>query len=259
MVNNKAQVTIFIILGIITLSIVGLSLYLTYGNFSKSKTTEAEKTISIPPELASAKDYIGNCFEETAEEGIYTLGRQGGYYNIPDSISTPVITESLAYYYLNKSILTPSTQTIEKELEKYVSNNIDGCLSYLTEKGFTIQKGNKSVTAKILNKEVNVEVTYPLRLEKHGTSGDLKNFPATIKSNIKKLQETSSQIVETYSQKAGFTCLTCIDKLANENNVHIQIAYPALLSGKNITEFLLTDKEYEEANHNMTLRFVVES
>ena len=77
--NKKSQVTLFIILGIVILSIFSLIFYLVnYTSKEKfgEKSEEAGKTSA---ELKPIEEYIKSCLKETAEQGLLLLGKQGGY------------------------------------------------------------------------------------------------------------------------------------------------------------------------------------
>src|ERR1041385_6059774 len=76
---KKGQVTIFIILGIIILMVVGIGIYLA----GRSSRAPLEQQISQPAtfEPRAIREYGSACLEKTAEEGIYTIAAQGGYLN----------------------------------------------------------------------------------------------------------------------------------------------------------------------------------
>jgi uncharacterized protein YpmB len=75
---KKAQITIFIIIGIVIL-VIAISLIYFSGHI-KEKEAEAEtiKTQKIPSDLEPLVNYIEACIEDAAKDGIFLLGKQGG-------------------------------------------------------------------------------------------------------------------------------------------------------------------------------------
>ena len=260
MISKKAQVTFFIILGIIIIGLIGLIIYIRTGSFKLGSNIEIEKGVSTSLQLNVIKEYVDNCLQETSKEGLNIIGKQGGYYNIPKSISTILIGKNVTYYYSNKKIYVPDISVIQKELSDYISDNLIKCLDFkeFKDKGYNINGKNILVETKINDKNVDITMNYPITIEKDGISANLNDFNSIINSNIKTLNSVSSKIVNDYSKKPGFVCLTCLKQSAKENNVIIEVATASTISGNNIIEFLITDKEYTLDDKNLTLKFVVE-
>jgi len=93
--NKKAQVTIFIILGIVILITIGFLLYIGLGK------VRLEKTTAIPQQIRPINSFVENCIEGVGLEVLYSIGQQGGYYK-PDLISTELNTAY--FYYENEKI-----------------------------------------------------------------------------------------------------------------------------------------------------------
>lgn len=76
---KKAQISLFIILGIAILIAIGIAMFIftstTEKKIEKSTAVKQKTTLQIQP----IKDMITNCLKTTAKEAIITLGQQGGY------------------------------------------------------------------------------------------------------------------------------------------------------------------------------------
>ncbi|MBW2970031.1 hypothetical protein KY319_02815 [Candidatus Woesearchaeota archaeon] len=70
---KKAQITIFIIIGILILIAFGTTIYVA----SKVKKIEKPKTPQL--QTQTIQDYITSCLEIATKEGLTILGKQGGY------------------------------------------------------------------------------------------------------------------------------------------------------------------------------------
>jgi hypothetical protein len=82
--NRKAQLTLYIIIGIIILLAAFLIIYFTYG----ARKAEVERAIpevsTLPLGYRTAELYITDCLELTAETALREMGAHGGYISIYD-------------------------------------------------------------------------------------------------------------------------------------------------------------------------------
>ncbi|MGV8171423.1 MAG: hypothetical protein ACP5OA_01890, partial [Candidatus Woesearchaeota archaeon] len=154
--RKKGQVTVFIILGIVLIIIIGLSIYLV--NSSK------DKKISPPDILVSEKflpihEFVQQCVTQIATEAIIKLGQHGGYIDMDNTVlsgmsfdmrpfeqydshaafvSPSDANSEVAYWFYSDSVsgcdncrvgtLAPSLVDMERQISQYVSINMDSCL-----------------------------------------------------------------------------------------------------------------------------------
>ena len=164
--NKKSQITMFIILGIVILAVIGLVIFLK-GNVIKSYfEQQLSKTSSVPPQLQVVKEHIDDCLETTGKESIYYITQHGGYYKVPKETSIVYFTEEVPYYYLNKKIYIPSIDTMEREVTNYILDNLKECLdfNYFIQTGFNITAKNYSVSTKIMDKSVYIKINFPIKI-----------------------------------------------------------------------------------------------
>ena len=96
-------------------------------------------------------------------------------------------------------------------------------------------------------------LSYPIGIEKSGISTVLKDFRSTIDSNMRTLKRISMDIVDSYSERPGLVCLTCLEDLSKNDDVAIQtIPVDVSVFERNIIWFLITDKEYNLNGKNLT-------
>lgn len=249
---KKGQVTIFIIIAVILVASVGL--FFTFRDKLKGS--------GVPSDVENIHLFVENCIDTTSKEGLYQIGQHGGYYNVPKQTSIVYFTEEVPYYYLDNNIHIPSIEIIERELSDYIYDNLNECMFFedFKRSGINISAGNYSISTEIKEETIKIKIRYPLTIEKTGTVFRLEDFQLIIDSNIKKLQGVSKEIVNTYVKEPGFVCLTCLEDLSKTNNVIIK-AVPVLdvsTFENDIIWFLITDKEYDLNDKNLTLRFIVE-
>ncbi len=75
---RKAQVTIFIILGIVVFTVIGLLFYLTTTIKSKEFTEEKQEVTDLFTAQGKYASYMQGCLDQTTKQGIALLGMQGG-------------------------------------------------------------------------------------------------------------------------------------------------------------------------------------
>lgn len=75
---RKAQVTIFIILGIVVFTVIGLLFYLTTTIKSKEFTEEKQEVTDLFTAQGKYTSYMQGCLDQTTKQGIALLGMQGG-------------------------------------------------------------------------------------------------------------------------------------------------------------------------------------
>jgi len=234
--NRRGQVTIFIIIAIILIAAVSL-----YFIFKDRISVE-----QIPTEIEPVYTQIISCLEETNKQGVEYLSMHGGYYEIPEAVSISYFTENIPYYYLNSKTYIPSVERVEGELENYIHNYLSNCLDFesFKEQGYGINEGDLLVSVNIKDNQIKTKLDYPLTITKGASTKRLREFKIESNLNINNLLEVSEEIVNYYSEKPGFVCLTCIEEISNNNEVKITSA-PFSSNDEESIFFLISDIETE--------------
>lgn len=233
--GRKGQITIFIIIAIVI--IVGVVVF-----FAVRGSLGAKE--EIPQEVAPIVNFVQECMDTTLENTIYAVAEQGGYYQIPEESSIDVYGTRFSLYYINSEKVFPSANRVENEIEDYFSEYMDYCLnlSVFEEQGFQINKKNLSASSKIGDENVIIKMNLPLAIKKGESVTKINSFESEINANIKKLYDTSEEVVDSYSENPGFVCLTCLEEIANKYNLEIKAAP---LPDMNAILFSVLDSENE--------------
>ena len=167
--SKKAQITIFIIIGIILLFSSALVFYI------KNKVSGVEPTATIiekspPADLEGMKDYVESCIYLTAKEGIKKLGSSGGYIT-PSEFgitkgSEPTEGNGLElfpnsgyvvpyWHYLKSSndctgtcnfasemppLKGDNPRAIESQVSRYIEQNLKYCVNDFFQNGLKIRQ-----------------------------------------------------------------------------------------------------------------------
>ena len=249
---KKGQVTIFIIISIF-LVVAVILFFVLRDNDSKIK--------EIPQEISPFYTNLLLCLEQTSEEGIHYLAAHGGYYNVPVKSSIIYFLDEIPYYYLDNENIIPRVSVIERELEKYVSENLENCLDLkgFKEQGFNISVEPYSILTNIIEGEISVKMKNTITVSKGEDSATLKNTEISFKNDFINLYEASFEVVNSYSQKPGFICLTCLDDIVINYDVDIKSLPVNDISviENNIIWYFITNKQ-DQAENKLKLIFVVE-
>lgn len=253
--EKRGQVTIFIIVAILLIAIVAF-FYISSNSSNSSLGAE-----QIPSNIEPVYRDFQSCFEKASDEGIHYIATHGGYYEVPYETSIRYFTEEIPYYFLDSKGHIPSRNLVEKELSKYISDNLKDCfnLENYKEKGFSINGKNYSIFANIDEKIVNVKMADTLTIAKGNDTSEFDNIELDLNYNLKSLHAASVDLVDSYLEKPGSICLTCFDKISNKNEVYINTLPIGDISvfENNIIWFYITNKD-DVSENKLTWVFIVE-
>jgi hypothetical protein len=229
--EKKAQVTIFMIVGILILVVFAFILFIS----NKTVTTQFETVAApsletVPQEFVAIQEYTTNCLYQIAKQGITILGQQGGYIT-PNSLgdfsqtnptdSAGVVLGSLLIPYwhyndvpngnpnVNLASLQPAMyldddfMSIEAQLGRYVNEEIDTCLNgyeAFETRGFAIESGEKSTRARVSDGYVDFTFEMPLQAQRNDATTEMEVFHTVIDVNLKKMYETAVRITQAQQE-----------------------------------------------------------
>src|SRR3989338_7335649 len=123
---KKAQITFFVIIGIVVLGSIFLVYNLLHSSTEKKSEVEQQKQVDIQAKIKKYNKYIDSCLEQTTTEGLVLLGRQGGAIfeaenGIPGALQ---ITDVKSLKYKDKTE-TKTTVSYELTPPKFFGNHPD--------------------------------------------------------------------------------------------------------------------------------------
>lgn len=177
--GKKGQITIFIIIGIVLLLIIGVY-FLVTSDFAE-KTLRRSSLEEVPLDIQPIKAYIDSCIEQTLIPGVYLLGLQGGYIYLPEKkLKQPDYEIAYSLYKGNRNLV--SISTMEKQISEYMDKELPLCLdlSLFEQQGFTIIDDKINTDTTISEDNIFVDIDYNLEIEKQETRYKLERFSATV-------------------------------------------------------------------------------
>lgn len=218
---KKGQITIFIIIGVLLLSGFGAYSYLRQGEAEKVRDSENIPVISI-------KNSVESCLSEVGVDAILHNSVRGGYFEpVQNSLNISGIFIPL---YLDSGVLTvPDTNTLQNEISKYVDKNLDSCISnfsYFKEKfGIAFEEGKPATKTLMTEKEVVLNLNYPVRISKAGETINLDRFSTTIKLPFAKNSGIVSRIIAEQKKSIDELPLGFISTISAKEGFLYQATY----------------------------------
>ncbi len=216
--NKKAQVTVFILAGMIFVIIAGVSFFL----MSESNLIDDSFVTDVSPELRSLNFFVQNCIEQTSIEGLKIISKNGGYIHpldgmrlSPETHKTDVVVDGpnkLPYWYYydehSKSFSSKSpplfradgSDSIQEQLEGYVESNLGFCLDNfkLFADRFEISSEDPQVDIMITDSGLSIDTFMPVTASSSvDIVHSLENFYVEVPTIFKRMYSFASDVSRT--------------------------------------------------------------
>ncbi len=211
--GKKAQVTLFIIVGIIILFSVISFIYLRNRTVKEDLEVGVEEASEIPSWAKEVESFIEACIRDTAIKAFKQIGEHGGYidfedytlsesyFNIDidnptesDAVSLSTKTKAPTAYWLYMATpnncedcivtsLDPSLPFIEQQVNRYINRELPSCInnfSVFRSMGFRFETGDISTTTKINLNNVDITVERPTEIMLGDRRASINALKATL-------------------------------------------------------------------------------
>ena len=203
-IKKRGQATALALLGIIIIISLAFFIY--------SRTILLQKQIGLSQKEIEVKDFIEACLSKTAEEGLFFLGLQGGYYNIKkpygeySGIKVP--------YYFFRGIHYPTEISIyRQELSEYIETNIEYCIK---RKDVSILKKGKPKVFTELNEKINLVLDYPLKINFNREMVKIEKFTSSLNFNFNEISSYIHEVTQALSKDIDYYPLGGIAKISEK-------------------------------------------
>jgi hypothetical protein len=236
--NNKGQITVFIILGIVILFIVALAVYLQQSN---NQVRPPVQQLVVDEEVKPIQLYVTDCLTSTAKDALIRLGQNGGYIDVtgmridPRPYNSDVLLfepQQMPYWYYLKSCTQSKSGcltirnppvcnngvdcalpykgpgSMEEQLNKYIETHIGTCINNFApfSERFTVLPGEIKVDSRIAETDVGFKLDYPLKVLVKGSDRQ-SNIPYFYTSHDIKLKKIYTFAQEIRDAEANYTFL----------------------------------------------------
>jgi len=186
--NYRAQITIFIIMGI--LLVLGIILYFSLKGSFSSSSSKAE----------TIEGYMGDCVERAIKDAIFFNGLQGGYFVSPDdSVAFDVLQIPIYWDNTKAKESVPSIATLEDQLGLGIGISLADCvgdLQQFKDKGYEVKiQEFDSADVTISEKSVSADVVMPIYLTKDGKTTKYQDFSGSVTFDLMKKYRIVQQAI----------------------------------------------------------------
>ncbi len=204
--NKKAQVTIFIIMGVLLVGGI-LGYY-----FLRMRPGGGE----IPVEFRPAYDNYLSCIGQLTEEGAILLGSRGGYIDSPEfepgsrympfSSQLDFLGLGIPYwFYVSGNNIVrekvPTKNQMQSELEDYIQSHMRNCdFSEFENMGYLIDIGEGIVSTRIEENQIRVIVENDLVFSFDERYARFREHRLNVKSNLGRFYDLAIEIYKYQSE-----------------------------------------------------------
>ena len=192
--NNKGQLTIFIIVAILVITIVAL-----FFAFPKLRTAVGIEKIESP------ENFIQTCLEDTIKENVDIISKQGG--SMEPSPNILYQDEKIQYLCYTPQRYQPCIvqipfleKHIEEEIKSSIEENINFCFNSLKEnyenKGYTTNLKKGEVTVELLPQKILTTINNEFVFSKEEDSQVIKTFRVVVNNNLYELTAIAQSIMD---------------------------------------------------------------
>lgn len=272
--SKRGQVFVFIIAGIliIILLILLVGVKKTFINEEAKEPVQGTtagaglETGDINNIINGASGFVETCLQQVTRQGIITITMHGGYFVLPKD-SYEFHFEKTPYYYSEGRLSFPD---VRLELEKYIKENMPGCINNFD--AFRKQSQNQDVkidakkpeaSVNFKDRSLTVILDYPITIKSKTSTLKLERFIHTKKSNLNEISMVSRQISEAYASRTG-GCFECLQEASQNISQELSISIAPLTiedtDKKPVNVFLVAvaDETFSTEEGILVYRFILE-
>ncbi|MEK6932354.1 MAG: hypothetical protein AABW56_01005 [Nanoarchaeota archaeon] len=198
--DKRGQITVFVILGILILAVLGIIFYLYGERLQVDLPGTSDFDFSQSEVL---KNYIETCIQNSGSKALDLVGAQGGEINpgfyllyYGNKVSYSCYTTEYGACYNKKPFLSSS---IKAEIDEYVRRGITSCALQLDNvarsNGYIVEKGNLNVDTVINPYNAIINVNYPITIKNDESQIQQSNFIKTFNTPLGRLIKSAEDIV----------------------------------------------------------------
>ena len=252
-INNRAQVTIFIILGILIIAAIAAFFTFKLGNVNTQFIDG-----NVDPVARPVYNFVTECVRKVGDDAIYQIGKTGGYVIPPQpkmKFEDILNDDGIAFYLYDsgykiesndnlgsiapapgipapsdtnevivKENYIPSKEKIQDELSKYMDSFIYFCTSDFKQfPSFNVSSGEAKTSTKIENGKVIFDVDYPLQISKGNKVYSIKKFEAIVTVRLNEVYSLTSDIMEEQMEKPDAICMSCINDISTKYDMKVKM------------------------------------
>ncbi len=191
MKKKRAQISVFIIIGLFIVFVAGLLTYLA--------TIDSEH--ELPQQgihESSVQLYIQDCVDRSLQMSIFKLGVHGGYMH-PKYIYSGEFFDTSYLFYEDKN-LVPSIYDLEKSISFYMNYSLVNECKFDVFDNYEFNIGLIQPVTKITDEKVFVQMHWPIKIQTSEDSKIISEFSSTKDIGLVEMHSFVADIVESHEK-----------------------------------------------------------
>jgi len=222
--SKKAQLTVIIIVAIVIVAAIAGTTVVVTNNKKIAASNAYFAQADIQPTLEAIRAQIIDCSKDTGKDALSTIGVQGGYYKRQNQYFDLQSSFIPYYYYLGK-YFQPSKVDVERELNLYISENLEKCLSEISYPDYQISHKPLNPDTRIKDSEVTFKINQQSEIEREGNTItlELADHAQTIPSELLAIINLADYITQSHKEDPELYCISCVSDIAQANDLFVDI------------------------------------
>lgn len=209
MLSKKAQLTLYLILGLLILIIAV---------FTARKVLRIE-TAEVPTDLLPAKEYLQRCLVQSLDDGVREVALRGGYLEPPSSVTYHLSFVNDAfifpYYFKDGQQVVPAPATVAANVGTAARAALQGCIANAsTIKGYTFNVPTAPKLDIVIHPDaVTAELVSAIEITGETSVYRTSAFSGSVPLPLGEMLSVATEITNIQSRDPTRWCLSCIGDL----------------------------------------------
>lgn len=216
---KKAQVTVFIIVGLFLLLSVGVLVYVQFRVEVAPVERERPKSVVFPADVEPVRQKVVSCVVELAKDGLRKIGVGGGYLDasgLKMNVVSPTEGEAVEFapgsrlgvpfwFFLKDensctgecefATKQVSLVEVEQQLDGFIEDGLSACVGVGEFEGMSVvELGKPVVVSTIAQEDVFFTVEYPLRISRQDQVLSVNQFVVELPFNFREVYNFAAEL-----------------------------------------------------------------
>lgn len=195
--EKRGQLSIFLLLILVLLIVVGFVLYLN----PEETAADVKKTTESSLDIAPIRVYFDTCIDSIAQDSLILFGLQSGNMGAYNANGDAVFL--VFPYYKNGKNVAPLINELENEYSSYLEKHLPSCTENTYFPGYEISLGKVDVDASFQENIVFLEIDYPLTISSKNSKTEIGRFDRTYPVRMGHIYSLANNIVDKFVENPG--------------------------------------------------------
>ena len=256
MTPKRGQITVFIIIGIAILVVVGALFY--FRGRGAAPSISEEVTI----DTSSLNAFVSSCAKQTAQDAVVYTGLRGGLYTglsgvVPFSERYHIYNGiAIPYYFYKGEDRSLTEEEVKETLQSYMNNAIKACtggFDAFKQQGYAVEEGDITSAVTLADEEILFDLTYPVTIVKGDSRETEQNFNSKVSINLPKMLGAAREYIAAQKDNPDAFRTGHLIDIASDNG----IKFEAINRGLGVVVISLVDENTVINNNPFRFTFAV--